>query len=61
MLCFDSASEIDINNLPFDKNEPPSICLASFLARIYFIAFKIISEYVLINKVIDVLTKYLDV
>ena len=61
MLCIDNVIKININNPPFDKNDPPSECLVSFLARIYFIAFVMISEYVLINIVVAVLLKHLEV
>ena len=56
----DTVISIDINNPPIN-NGPLPACLLSFLARIYFIAFVMISEYVLINIVVAVLLKHLEV
>lgn len=56
----DTVNSIDINNPPIN-NGPLPACLLSFLARIYFIAFVMISEYVLINIVVAVLLKHLEV
>lgn len=56
-----NAINIDVNNPSFDNNGSPSACLLSFLARIYFVAFILISEYVLINIVVAVLLKHLEV
>jgi hypothetical protein len=61
VLCLHNVTEIDIYNLPVNINGQSSSCLASFLARIYFISFVLISEYVLINIVVGVLMKHLDV
>ena len=56
----DTVISIDINNPPINNGPLPS-CLLSFLARIYFISFVMVSEYVLINIVVAVLLKHLEV
>jgi hypothetical protein len=56
-----NVTEIDIHSPSVSINGQSSSCLASFLARIYFISFVLISEYVLINIVVGVLMKHLDV
>ena len=62
VLCLYNVTEIDIHNRPVDINiQSSSLCLAPLLARIYFIKFVLISEYVLINIVVAVLLKHLEV
>lgn len=56
-----NVTEIDIHSPSVSINGQSSSCLASLLARIYFISFVLISEYVLINIVVGVLMKHLDV
>ena len=56
-----NVNEIDIHSPPISLNGQSSSCLASFLARIYFISFVLISEYVIINIVVAVLMKHLEV
>jgi len=61
ILCLDNESQIDINNLPSEKQNPPSACLLSVLAPFYFVVFVLISQFVLINIVVAVLLKQLNV
>ena len=61
ILCLDNLAEININNPPFENHEPPSACLLSALAPIYFVVFVLISQFVLLNVVVAVLLKQLDV
>jgi hypothetical protein len=61
VLCLHNVTEIDIHNRPVDTNVQSSLCLAPVLARFYFIKFVLISEYVLINIVVAVLLKHLEV
>jgi len=58
----ESKVDIDINNPPFDKTGPPkSECFLSILTHVYFVAFVMISIYVLINILVAVLLKHLEV
>ncbi|CAF0940376.1 unnamed protein product, partial [Brachionus calyciflorus] len=44
-----------------DPGKPPSsMCLASFLAPIYFVIFVLMAQFVLVNVVVAVLMKHLD-
>jgi len=57
-----SEINIDINNPPLDKNRPPNyFCIMSILSHAYFVLFVIISIYVLINILVAVLLKHLEV
>ncbi len=51
----------NINNLPSEKQNPPSACLLSVLAPFYFVVFVLISQFVLINIVVAVLLNQLNV
>jgi hypothetical protein len=50
LLCYDEATQMT-----------SSMCLASFLTPIYFIVFVLMAQFVLVNVVVAVLMKHLDV
>jgi voltage-dependent calcium channel T type alpha-1G len=52
------------NILCQEDGQPPnpnSVCLASILAPIYFVIFVLMAQFVLVNVVVAVLMKHLDV
>ena len=49
------------DNVLCEDDDESKMCLASFLAPVYFIVFVLMAQFVLVNVVVAVLMKHLDV
>ena len=65
LICFDIKDTLRDNILCQDESNPSAppddMCLASVIAPIYFVVFVLMAQFVLVNVVVAVLMKHLDV